>query len=198
MKLCYHYTDNYTIKTLGGNDSYSSHEGASNSDTSSSVHKDSTDSKDNKKSESSKENKKSAISKKDKAQKEEKDLDSGTIIVLEGQGQKVPAEFKGTISIRIDAESEDFIDVEVNDKVVNPKYYFISDGKLVLTFTEDYVASLKEGEYKVRCNFKNGYAETWIFKGEIEPEVTENKNSNKILIGIGAVVEHLLSPEQAL
>lgn len=78
--------------------------------------------------------------------------------VLEGAAQTVDTTKDGTFSIRIDCPIEKFVGVEMDGVLVDPKYYTVKSGSTIVTFTSEYVKTLKAGSHAVTVNFTDGSA----------------------------------------
>ncbi|MDR0500838.1 MAG: hypothetical protein LBG97_06295 [Coriobacteriales bacterium] len=69
-----------------------------------------------------------------------------------------PASYTGSGSLtwRIDAPMEEFIEVRFGSLVLLPAYYSVSSGSTVITFSENYLKSLSPGSYIYQAIFKGG------------------------------------------
>ena len=54
------------------------------------------------------------------------------------------------LSVKSDAPLDSFVNLIVNDQVVDPQNYVLSEGSTIVTFTDEYLAQLKNGEYVVQ------------------------------------------------
>ena len=89
-----------------------------------------------------------------------------------------------TLTIMIDALFEKFVDVYVDDKKVDEKYYTAKAGSTVITFNEEFMKSLDSGEHKILVNFTDGEASTSLFV-----ENTSNPNTgDNVIIYVGTVL----------
>ena len=68
----------------------------------------------------------------------------------------------GTLTIKIDAPYSNFLDVYVDDKLVDPKYYTSKSGSTIITFTKEYASTLKAGNHNVTVGFSDGTASTTL------------------------------------
>lgn len=66
----------------------------------------------------------------------------------------------GEYSIRIDGEFSKFVDLYVDDKLVDKKYYTAKSGSTIITFTADYMKTLSLGAHNIKAKYTDGYAET--------------------------------------
>ena len=71
-------------------------------------------------------------------------------------------------SLRAAGEMEKFVSVEVDGKVVDPKYYTVKEGSTIIIFTKEFMDSLSEGEHVVTFNFTDGVATANIKVAERE------------------------------
>ena len=99
-----------------------------------------------------------------------------------------------TLTIMIDALFEKFVDVYVDGKKVDEKYYTAKSGSTVITFNEEFMKSLDSGEHKILVNFTDGQASTSLF---VENTSNPNTGDNVIIYvgtaliaiaGLGAVI----------
>ena len=67
-----------------------------------------------------------------------------------------------TLTIRIDADYSKFLDVYVDEKLVDKKNYTSKSGSTIIIFNKDYLQTLKAGTHNVRVNFTDGEANTTI------------------------------------
>ena len=86
-----------------------------------------------------------------------------------------------TLTIVIDADFEKFVDVYVDGKKVDEKYYTAKAGSTVITFNEEFMKSLNSGEHKILVNFTDGQASTNFYV-----ENTSNPNTgDKVITYVG-------------
>ncbi len=70
------------------------------------------------------------------------------------------------IYYRVDRQIDTFTEVRVNGNVVDPKCYDVTEGSTVITFRQDYLDTLRPGEYDVIIAFTDGVAlSTLIIEG---------------------------------
>lgn len=62
--------------------------------------------------------------------------------------------------LKIDADLDKFIDMYIDDKLVDSKNYTTKSGSTVITLKKDYVKSLSKGKHTIVVNFKDGVATT--------------------------------------
>ncbi|MCI8669814.1 MAG: starch-binding protein [Lachnospiraceae bacterium] len=80
------------------------------------------------------------------------------VVILEGKDVKYTG--NGAYVLRLDRDINKFIEVLMDDVVVDPSNYTVTEGSTILTFSEAYLKSLSEGEHVVKVNFTDGFAET--------------------------------------
>ena len=68
----------------------------------------------------------------------------------------------GTLTIIVDAPFENFVDIHVDNKLVDPKYYTAKSGSTVITFSKEFMSTLKAGNHDVTIGFNDGEAHTTI------------------------------------
>ena len=68
----------------------------------------------------------------------------------------------GTLTIKIDAPYSNFLDVFVDDVLVDPKYYEVKSGSTIITFNEEYSNKLKKGNHNITVGFSDGTASTTL------------------------------------
>lgn len=84
-------------------------------------------------------------------------------------------------SLRAAGEIEKFVSVEVDGKVVDPKYYTVKEGSTIIIFTKEFMDSLGEGEHVVKFNFTDGTASANIKvanKTQEAPPVEETESTD--------------------
>ena len=98
--------------------------------------------------------------------------ESGTPVMLEGDGQSFHKFAPTTLTFRSSAPYEDFLEVQVNGETIDPSNYTVSEGSTVVTMSAEYLASLNAEEHQVKIVSKTG-APTANFE-VIEPEVNSH------------------------
>ena len=98
-----------------------------------------------------------------------------TYKVTSGGNEKLVAKTEKEITIKIDAPFEKFVNIEVDDVVLDPaKYSASGSDSTTITFKASYIKSLKAGEHTVRVYFSDGkFAETKII---VEPNTGDSAN----------------------
>ena len=61
-------------------------------------------------------------------------------------------------ALRAGGEMEKFVSVAVDGNVVDAKYYTVTSGSTIITFTKEYMDMLSDGEHVVTFNFTDGVA----------------------------------------
>lgn len=113
--------------------------------------------------------------------------------VLEGAAQTVDTTKDGTLSIRIDCPIEKFVGVEMDGVMVDPKYYTVKSGSTIVTFTSEYVKTLKAGAHAVTVNFTDGSATVNVEVKDASSTVTAQtvkspKTGDKFPVAVIAVL----------
>lgn len=113
--------------------------------------------------------------------------------VLEGASQTVDTTKDGTLSIRIDCPMEKFVGVEMDGVMVDPKYYTVKSGSTIVTFTSEYVKTLKAGAHAVTVNFTDGSATVNVEVKDASSAVTTQtvkspKTGDKFPVAVIAVL----------
>lgn len=62
--------------------------------------------------------------------------------------------------LKIDADLDKFIDIYIDDELVDSKNYTTKSGSTIITLKKDYVKSLPKGTHKIVVNFEDGVAQT--------------------------------------
>ena len=75
-------------------------------------------------------------------------------------------------AIRVNCEVEYFLDVMVDGKTVDPKYYTVKSGSTIVTFTKEFLDSLSVGDHEVKFLFTNGTAKATITVVEKQAQQT--------------------------
>ena len=68
----------------------------------------------------------------------------------------------GNLIIRIDAQYSKFIDVYMDDVLVDSKNYTSKEGSTIITFNQDYLQTLSVGTHNIKVNFTDGEANTTL------------------------------------
>lgn len=88
---------------------------------------------------------------------------------IDGADGKWSQEDGGELSFHIDGSLRKFVDVKVDDKVVDPSLYTVESGSTIVTLHEDYMKTLTTGKHKLTVVFNDGEASTYF-------EIVENFN----------------------
>lgn len=78
--------------------------------------------------------------------------------VLEGEGQTSDKSRDESAVFRSEGEFENFVEVQVDQKVVSPENYTVTKGSTIITFKPGYIKTLNVGEHTLRIIFTNGYS----------------------------------------
>ncbi len=95
-------------------------------------------------------------------------------VITKGDNASITVGDKKELSFTSDALYEDFKEVKLNDETLDKKYYTVASGSTVVTLKADYVATLKEGTYKLGVVSSNGTATATftVNKKEVKPTAT--------------------------
>lgn len=74
--------------------------------------------------------------------------------ILEGKENEYNAAEGGEVSVHIDGPLNMVQNVLVDDKVVDPSNYDLTEGSTIVTFHEDYLKTLADGEHTVQVEYK--------------------------------------------
>lgn len=85
---------------------------------------------------------------------------SATIEILEGKDMQYIG--TGDYILRLDKEPDKFMDVLIDGIPVDPSNYTVTEGSTIITFSENYLRTLQEGEHIIKVNFTDGYADTTL------------------------------------
>ena len=97
--------------------------------------------------------------------------------ILEGADTTHVLKVDEAHAIRVNCEVEYFLDVMVDGKTVDPKYYTVKSGSTIITFTKEFLDSLSVGEHEVKFLFTNGTARATITV--VEKQAQETKPADK-------------------
>ncbi len=105
---------------------------------------------------------------------------SATIEILEGKDMQYSG--TGDYILRLDKEPDKFMDVLMDGIPVDPSNYTVKEGSTIITFSENYLRTLQEGEHIIKVNFTDGYADTTLtilssdLPSNKESAISENNN----------------------
>ncbi len=97
--------------------------------------------------------------------------------ILEGADTTHVLKVDEAHAIRVNCEVEYFLDVMVDGKTVDPKYYTVKSGSTIVTFTKEFLDSLSVGDHEVKFLFTNGTARATITV--VEKQAQETKPADK-------------------
>lgn len=92
--------------------------------------------------------------------------------ILEGADTTHVLKVDEAHAIRVNCEVEYFLDVMVDGKTVDPKYYTVKSGSTIVTFTKEFLDSLSVGDHEVKFLFTNGTAKATITVVEKQAQQT--------------------------
>ena len=84
------------------------------------------------------------------------DLSSSQVVMLEGAGQVFFTALPEALSFRSSAPINEFQEVQVNGETVDPSNYTVTEGSTIITFNEDYLASLSAEGHEVKVVSNSG------------------------------------------
>jgi hypothetical protein len=91
-------------------------------------------------------------------------IESGKIIyaVLNGANAVWTPDSNTGLVIRSNAPFSEFVNVLINGKVLDKQYYSASEGSTIITISQEYLSTLKDGDYTIEIVSENGSATTTI------------------------------------
>ncbi len=92
------------------------------------------------------------------AQTEYEMLDNGKEFTYSTKGEE--------IKLHIAGEFQKFVNVQVDGKVIDSKYYTVKEGSTIVIFSEEYLNMLTVGKHEVIVNFQDGKAKSSIVIAE--------------------------------
>ena len=99
--------------------------------------------------------------------------------ILEGADTTHVLKVDEAHAIRVNCEVEYFLDVMVDGKTVDPKYYTVKSGSTIVTFTKEFLDSLSVGDHEVKFLFTNGTAKATITVVEKQAQETKPADNDK-------------------
>lgn len=99
--------------------------------------------------------------------------------ILEGADTTHVLKVDEAHAIRVNCEVEYFLDVMVDGKTVDPKYYTVKSGSTIITFTKEFLDSLSVGDHEVKFLFTNGTAKATITVVEKQAQETKPADNDK-------------------
>ena len=102
--------------------------------------------------------------------------------VIEGAGSVYTLEKDNSLTVRSDGEYKKFVNVEIDGKVVDSKYYMAWSGSTYIKFKKEFMNTLAAGDHTVRFNYKDGYATavlTVVQKDGTKTEAAPSADTNK-------------------
>ena len=102
--------------------------------------------------------------------------------VIEGAGSVYTLEKDKSLTLRSDGEYKKFVNVEIDGKVVDSKYYTAWSGSTYIKFKKEFMNTLAAGDHTVRFNYKDGYATavlTVVQKDGTKTEAAPSADTNK-------------------
>lgn len=104
--------------------------------------------------------------------------------IIDGGEQEISENDYKDLSFRSSADFKDFIEVRLNDEVLDKKYYTVSSGSTIVTLRADYISSLKGGLYKLSIVSTTGTADVsfTVKKKDSYDNDTDNHDSNSSVI----------------
>lgn len=114
---------------------------------------------------------------------------STQIKVLDSKNTKWNPNSKEGVVIRFDMNINDFVKLVINGKEVNKKYYTLKEGSTIVTISNDYLKTLKNGSYNVEAHSVNGVAKaTFTVSGnKASSNGKTSPDTGASAIGLGAI-----------
>ena len=85
----------------------------------------------------------------------------------------------------VDADLDKFLNIEFDGKILDTKNYTTKSGSTIITFNNDFIASLDEGIHNIKVNFTDGSAETTLNITNVSNPKT---NDNIVLFAVVSVL----------
>ncbi len=102
----------------------------------------------------------------------------------------------GDYILRLDKEPGKFMDVLMDGIYINPSNYTVKEGSTIITFYENYLRTLQEGEHIIKVDFTDGYADTMltILSSDLpsNKESAISENNNEAAAKTGDVIPSIL------
>lgn len=99
--------------------------------------------------------------------------------ITEGANGRYTLNSDESYTICSNGEFAKFVNVEIDGKTVDVKYYTAKSGSTIVTFTKEYMNSLSVGEHVIKMNFTDGTAETTFVVAKEDSEKESAKNPQK-------------------
>lgn len=99
--------------------------------------------------------------------------------ITEGANGRYTLNSDESYTICSNGEFAKFVNVEIDGKTVDVKYYTAKSGPTIVTFTKEYMNSLSVGEHVIKMNFTDGTAETTFVVAKEDSEKESAKNPQK-------------------
>lgn len=96
--------------------------------------------------------------------------------VIEGAGGVYTLKKDSGFTVRADGEYQDFVNVEIDGKIVDSKYYKAWRGSTYIEFNQEFMNTLAVGDHVIRFNFKDGYATAVL---SVAPSADTNTANNQ-------------------
>ena len=93
-----------------------------------------------------------------------------------------------TLRIRIDALYSSFLNVYVDNTLVDESNYTKEEGSTIITFTKAFMSSLSSGSHTITVNFTGGSATTNVTIGSLVPANTTSNPQTNDSIGIWIII----------
>ena len=105
--------------------------------------------------------------------------------IIEGADGTYTVNIDGTYTIRANGEFNKFVNVEIDGKVVDSKYYTAKSGSTVITFSKEYMDIYSVGQHTVKVNFEDGSAETTLTVAQKDAGKTDSGKKDTGKTGTG-------------
>lgn len=102
-----------------------------------------------------------------------------TIKFILGKNQKIKLNSNENLIFEMDANVKDFINVYVDEHLVDKSMYTVKKGSTIITFNKEFIKTLKEGSHDIKFEFKNGLAKAKLIVEKNKSKVTLEKKDEK-------------------
>lgn len=102
--------------------------------------------------------------------------------MIEGMNQKIVEGTKKALEFRSNDAYDTFVEVQLNGKTLDDKYYEVKEGSTIVSLRSDYVSLLRAGEYTVSIVSDGGVAEGKLTVVPVEDKGVKTGDDNNILL----------------
>ena len=100
--------------------------------------------------------------------------------IIEGKGQSITAGEEKALSFTSNAAIGDFLEVQIDGKTLDAKYYTVKEGSTIVDLKADYVATLSAGEHTIGIVSTSGTAVTTFTVAELQKPTGNNSSTGSV------------------